>query len=270
MATARKWIGSLLLGLPEPLRSLRNLPVLGKLAHRLSHRILPSDEKVWARVERGPGEGLWLELNPRTGQQYLHGEVEPAIQEILSKRLKPGMVFYDLGANIGFFSLLAARLVGASGQVFSFEPDPEIIARLRRNIARNGFTNATVIEAGVWSASGDLIFVVADQSSPDRGVGKFVAGESAEAGTPTRCVALDGFFHSAPAPDVIKCDVEGAEIEVFRGAAKLLEARHPIIICEMHSDANDKFLREYFGRFGYRLESVDDLHVLALPRLVAK
>ncbi len=252
MAAARKWIGSLLLGLPEPLRSLRNLPVLGKLAHRLSHRILPSDEKVWARVERGPGEGLWLELNPRTGQQYLRGEVEPAIQEILSKRLKPGMVFYDLGANIGFFSLLAARLVGAAGQVFSFD------------------TNATVIEAGVWSTSGDLIFVVAVQSSPDRGVGKFVAGESAEAGTPTRCVALDGFFHSAPAPDVIKCDVEGAEIEVFRGAAKLLEARHPIIICEMHSDANDKFLREYFGRFGYRLESVDDLHVLALPRLVAK
>ena len=270
MAAARKWIGSLLLGLPEPLRSLRNLPVLGKLAHRLSHRILPSDEKVWARVERGPGEGLWLELNPRTGQQYLHGEVEPAIQEILSKRLKPGMVFYDLGANIGFFSLLAARLVGAAGQVFSFEPDPEIAGRLRRNIGRNGFINATVVEAGIWSASGNVNFVPADLSSPDRGVGKFVVGESAAAGTPTRCVALDDFICSAPTPDAIKCDVEGAEIEVFRGAEKLLEARHPLILCEMHSATNDKFLREYFGRFGYRLESVDDLHVLALPQLVAK
>jgi len=270
MAAARKWIGSLLLELPAPLRSLRNLPVLGNLVHRLSHRILPPDEKVWARVERGPGEGLWLELNPRTGQQYLRGEVEPAIQEILLERLKPGMVFYDLGANIGFFSLLAARLVGAAGQVFSFEPDPEIAGRLRRNIARNGFINGTVVEAGVWSANGDLIFVAADQSAPDRGVGKFVAGESAAAGTPKRCVALDGFFHSAPTPDVIKCDVEGAEIEVFRGAAKLLEARHPLILCEMHSAANDKFLREYFIRLGYRVESVDDLHVLALPQLVAK
>jgi FkbM family methyltransferase len=270
MPEGRTWIGSLLLGLPEPLRSLRNVPVIGNLAHRLSRRFLPADEKVWARVERGSAEGLWLELNPRTGQQYLHGEVEPAIQKILAERLKPGMVFYDLGANIGFFSLLAARLVGASGQVFSFEPDPEIAGRLRRNIARNGFINATVVEAGVWSASGAVNFVAADLSSPDRGVGKFVPGEGAAAGTPTRCVALDDYIRGAPAPDVIKCDVEGAEIEVFRGAENLLQARHPLILCEMHSDANDKFLREYFARLGYNLESVDDLHVLAVPRWVAK
>src|ERR1700730_3874804 len=208
MAIAPKgWVGSLLLGLPEPLRSLRNVPILGNLAHRLSHRFLPADEKVWARVERSFAEGLWLELNPRTGQHYLRGDVEPAIQEILSKRLKPGMVFYDLGANIGFFSLLAARLVGAAGQVFSFEPDPEIAGRLRRNIARNGFINATVIEAGIWSASGTVNFVAADLSSPDRGVGKFVAGEGAAAGTPMRCVALDDFVGRAPTPDAIKCDV---------------------------------------------------------------
>jgi FkbM family methyltransferase len=270
MAAARKWIGSFLLGLPEPLRSLRYVPILGNLAHRLSHRFLPTDEKVWARIERGPGAGLWLELNPRTGQHYFRGDVEPTIQEILSRRIEPGMVFYDLGANIGFFSLLAARLVGAKGQVFSFEPDPEIAGRLRRNITRNGFINATVVEAGIWSASGTVNFVAADLSSPDRGIGKFVAGEGAGAGTSTRCVALDDFVRNAPTPDVIKCDVEGAEIEVFRGAEKLLEARHPLILCEMHSDANDKFLREYLGRCGYSLESVDDTHVLAVPQLVAK
>src|SRR4029077_12076424 len=132
-----------MLELPAPLRSVRNLPVFGSLVHCLSHRILPPDEKVWARVERGPGQGLWLELNPRTGQQYLHGDVEPVIQEILAGRLQPGMGFYDLGANIGFFSLLAAKLVGTTGKVFSFEPDPENAGRLVRNIERNGFTNAT-------------------------------------------------------------------------------------------------------------------------------
>jgi|SRR5579872_288253 len=270
MALPRRWIGSFLLGLPEPLRSIRKVPILGNLAHCLSQRFLPADEKVWARVEKGAAEGLWLELNPRTGQHYLRGDVEPAIQEILSKRLKPGMVFYDLGANIGFFSLLAARLVGAAGQVFSFEPDPEIAARLRRNITRNGFINATVIEAGIWSESGAVTFVPADQSSPDRGVGKFIPGENSAAGIPTRCVALDDFVRNAPTPDVIKCDVEGAEVEVFRGAEKLLTARHPLVLCEMHSDDNDKLLREYFVRFGYSVESVDNLHVLAVPQLVAK
>ena len=67
---------------------------------------------------------------------FLHGDVEPVVQEILVKRLGPGMVFYDLGANVGFFSLVAARIVGESGQMFSFELDPEIAARLRRNIDR--------------------------------------------------------------------------------------------------------------------------------------
>ena len=57
---------------------------------------------------------------------------------------------------------------------------------------------------------------------------------------------------------------------MFRGAEKLIEARRPLILCEMHSDANDKFLREYFGRFGYNLESVDDHHVLAAQQIVAK
>jgi FkbM family methyltransferase len=267
MAVARKLIGSFVLGLPAPVRSLRNLPFLGNLVRRLSYRVLPADERVWARVERGPGQGLWLELNPRTGQHYLHGDVDPEIQPVLAERVKPGMVFYDLGANIGFFSVLAARLVGATGKVISFEPDPENARLLRRNIARNGFANVTVVEGGIWSESGYMNFVAAP---PDRGIGKFIAGEGATVGTPIRCIALDDFVQSAPAPDAIKCDIEGAEIEAFRGAEKLLEARHPLIICEMHSDANDKFLREYFVRFGYRLESLDALHVLAAPQLVAK
>jgi FkbM family methyltransferase len=180
------------------------------------------------------------------------------------------MVFYDLGANIGFFSLLAARLVGGTGKVFSFEPDPEIAYRLRRNIERNGFKNVTVVEAGIWSVSGPVNFVTSDISSPDRGVGKFVAGEGGSKGTPTQCIALDEFVRGAPAPDVIKCDVEGAEVEVFRGAEKLLESRHPLIVCELHSKANEMLIREHFERMGYALKSMDELHLLAVPQTVAK
>jgi FkbM family methyltransferase len=268
MAATRKKIASLMLGLPAPLRALRKVPVLGNLIHFLSHVILPGDEKVWARVERGSGQGLWLELNARTGQQYLRGDVEPLIQQVLSERLKPGMVFFDLGANIGFFTLLAARLVGVSGKVFSFEPEPGNAERLRRNIERNDFNNVTVIEAGVWSASGYVNFVAGDPSSPDHGIGKFQSGEAAVLGTPTRCLALDDFVRSEPYPDVIKCDVEGAEIEVFHGAENLLAARHPTIVCEIHSEKNDRSIREYFRRLGYRLDYVDEMHVLAVPEPV--
>jgi len=266
MTGARKWMGDILLRSPAPFRRLRTVPVLGEFIHRLSHRILPADERVWAQIETGPAQGLWLELNPRTGQDYLRGEVEGAVQTILAERLRPGMVFYDLGANIGFYSLLAARIVGASGKVFSFEPDVQIAERLHRNIARNGFQNMTVVEAGVWSSSGTMNFIAAEPSSPDHGTGRIVAEGDAASGKITPCVALDDFTDGAPLPDAIKCDVEGAEVEVFRGATKVLKTLRPWILCEMHSDANDRASREFLSQFGYRFESVDGNHTMAMPR----
>ena len=68
LPASHKWIGKLLLKSPASLRSLRDVPILGHLIHRLSHRILPTDETVWARIEAGPATGLRFELNPRTGQ----------------------------------------------------------------------------------------------------------------------------------------------------------------------------------------------------------
>ncbi len=265
MPRARQWIGEFLLHAPQPLRSLRNLPVLGGWIHRVSHRMLPLEEKVWARIESGPAQGLWLELNPRTGQNYLRGEAELTVQKALAERLSPGMVFYDLGANIGLFTLLAARLVGDSGKVFSFEPDPENAARLRRNIQRNGFTNVTVVEKGIWSATTKLNFVKSGADSPDHGIGKFVATENDASGAPMECVSLDDFTRSASVspPDALKCDVEGAEVEAIRGAAQLFQSRHPWIVCEMHSDANRHAATESLASYGYTVAALDGDHVLA-------
>ncbi len=266
MPGAREWVGDLLLRAPLPLRSLRDLPFVGGLIHRLGHRILPADQKVWARVEKGPAAGLWLELNPRTGQGYLRGEAESAVQAVLADRLQPGMVFYDLGANLGLFTLLAARLVGESGKVFSFEPDPENAARLRRNIQRNGFKNVTVLESGVWSTTGSFHFVASDSLTPDHGMGRFVENGAELAGSLVACVSLDDFTKTAPLPDAIKCDVEGAEVEVLRGADKLLQSScRPWIILETHSPAYDQAARGIFDRLAYQVTAADDLHLLAVP-----
>lgn len=255
MRTIRQWAGTMFLRLPAPPRSLRRLPILGALIHRLSYWILPSNEKVCAQVREGPLKGIWFELNPRTGSNFFQGDAEYTGQQLLAHRLRPGMVLYDLGANIGLYSLLAARIVGAAGCVYSFEPDAEVAARLRRNIARNGFTNVTVIEAGVWSTSGDFNFVAADSSSPDRGTGTFVPEYGASSGTKIRCVALDDFIASAPLPHVIKCDVEHAEVEVLRGARKLIETCRPWILCEMHSEENSHAACEFLSGLGYAFES---------------
>jgi FkbM family methyltransferase len=265
MARTRKLMIDLMLHAPAPLRWLRRLPVIGYMIHHLSHDLVPPDEKIWMRVEVGPCKDLWLELNPRTGETYVRGEAENAVQRILAARLRPGMVFYDLGANIGLFTLLAARLVGGKGKVFSFEPDPLVAARLRRNVERNQFSNVTVVEAGVWSSSGKVDFVTADSSSPDRGVGRFVTEAGGPSVTPIPCEALDDFTQGAPPPNAIKCDVEGAEVEALRGAERLLRTHHPWIICEMHSEANERDVREFLRQLGYRVDSVDSNHVLAVP-----
>jgi FkbM family methyltransferase len=263
MPGSRSWVGALLLRTPASLRLIRNVPILGDFVHRVSHRVLPDDERVWAQIEAGPAKGLWFELNPRTGQNYLRGDAESCVQEALGNRLRPGMVFYDLGANIGFFSLLGARLVGPCGKVFSFEPDAVVASRLRRNVGRNGFSNTAVVEAGVWSSSREMTFVAADSSSPDHGTGTFMQGAAEATGATIRCVALDDFVRNAPPPDAIKCDVEGAEVEALRGAEKLLEAYRPWILCEMHSERNARAWRELLRRFGYNFEVVDTLHILA-------
>lgn len=266
MSSRRVWIGRLFLRFPNLLRFIRNLPIVGEIAHRVSHRLLPGRENVWARVEDGTAEGLWFELNPRTGEHYRNGTVEPAIQEILAAYLRPGMVFYDLGANIGFFSLLAARIVGRGGTVVSFEPDSETAYRLRRNIDRNELANICVVERGIWSQTMLVNFVPADASSPDRGLGRFDVGLSSVEGNLMSCVSLDDFITDAKPPDVIKCDIEGAELEAFRGAERLLSIYRPLIVCELHSEQNGIVLRERFVQLGYRVEWIDELHILAVPQ----
>ena len=252
--------------MPAPLRSLRRIPVLGQLIHRVSHFVLPADQMVWAQVRSGPARGLWIEVHPRTGQFYLAGDAELQTQSILAERLRPGDVFYDLGANIGLFSLLAARCVGDSGRVFSFEPDAVNAERLRRNAKRNSFSQITVIESGVWSCTGAMDFSTADHASPDRGVGSFLSGSGGSVSTRVRVIALDDFVRNAPLPHAIKCDVEGAEIEVLRGAERLLASHRPWILAEMHSESNDRAWREFLTRFGYTFSAADSNHVLASPK----
>jgi len=224
--------------------------------------MFPGGTYVWTQVQRGPGKGLWLALDPRTGREYRDGAGESAVQNAIAGFLQPGMIFYDLGANIGYVTLLAARLVGETGKVFSFEPDAPTATRLLRNIEKNGFRNVTVLEAGVWSSSGNLNFVPADASSPDRGLGRLSLGAPSSGSTPVRSVALDDFIRDAPPPNGLKCDVEGAEVEALRGASALLRKHHPWMIVELHSAENRGHVLELLPSLGYDVTMLDEQHVI--------
>jgi FkbM family methyltransferase len=176
------------------------------------------------------------------------------------------MTFYDVGANIGLFAMIAARLVGESGRVVAFEADPEIAARLREHLAKNEFGWAAVEENAVWSKEGPIYFARTDpETSPDRGLGHVVATAGRDT-IEVAGVSLDEFATTHEAPDFIKCDVEGAEVEVFRGAKRLLREKRPIVICEMHSEENHRVLVKEFEELGYRCTNCGTNHVAALPQ----
>jgi FkbM family methyltransferase len=249
-----------------PFSRFRSIPALGNLLQLTSSAVVGKDSILWIQIEHGPAAGLWISLDPRTGKSVLLGEGEPRVQQALAEYLRPGMVFYDLGANIGFFSLLASRLVGSEGHVFSFEPDPILFLHLRQNLEHNGFRQAVAEERAVWNKSATLSFTCADTSeSPDRALGHVSLEETEEANAiPIACVSLDDYCTSHPAPDVIRCDVQGAECEVFQGAANTLRQWHPIVVCEMHKMENHFALTRYFLDFGYTCYALGVNHVLAI------
>jgi FkbM family methyltransferase len=267
MAEPNTRLANLLLRCASPLAGLRRIPVLGDFLGWTSRKLVPRESLLWVQIQSGPAQGLWMRVNPRTGQNVQKGIGEPEVQQALVDHLRPRMTFYDLGANIGFFSLMAARVVGPQGRVFSFEADPEIAARLRENLARNQFTHAQVVEKAVWSETSTVSFSRVDPgTSPDRGLGHVSQNVSGAGSITVDAVSLDQFIASNPLPDFLKCDVEGAELAVFEGAAKLLATKRPILLVEMHSPENHRALLDKFSALGYRCRNLDETHVLSLPQ----
>ena len=250
----------------QSLRGMGKLPLVGPVLTWAAARAVPRDSRVWMQVKSGPAEGIWLRLNPRTAAATLNGSGERRELEIVRDHLRPGMTFYDVGANIGIFSMMAARIVGSGGQVVAFEADPEIGERLREHARRNSFSWMSVEQKAAWRESGTVMFERVDASvSPDRGVGHVVDSKN-ERVVSLDAIALDDCSPKYRAPDFIKCDVEGAEGEVFQGARRLLENQRPRVLCEIHNERSRQLVLHEFSRFDYVRENCNENHILALPK----
>jgi FkbM family methyltransferase len=250
----------------QSLRGMGKLPVLGPLLTWAASRAVPRDSRVWMQVKSGPAEGIWLRLNPRTAAGTIGGIGERRGLEIVRDHLRPGMTFYDIGANIGIFAMMAARIVGPDGQVVAFEADPEIADRLREHARRNLFGWVNVEQKAAWCESGTVMFERVDASiSPDRGVGHVVDSINDRV-VALEAIALDDCVPRYRPPDFIKCDVEGAEGEVFQGARRLLENHRPGVLCEIHNENSRRLVMGEFSRFDYVCENCDENHILALPK----
>ena len=183
---------------------------------------------------------------------YWLGTYELEKQKFFEKVVKKDDVVYDIGANVGFYTLLASELIGPNGRVFAFEPLPRNIFYLKKHIKLNKLNNIAIIEAAVSDKKGVLNFSEYESNATGR-LGK-------EGQLKVSSVVLDDLLKDGKIlpPNVLKIDVEGAEAEVLKGAGDILSKHRPDIFLSIHDkrDFNDYF--DFFKKLGYNLRSVTD------------
>lgn len=218
------------------------------------------------------GERMTVIVPSGYGEVYLYGatvdaDAEVRLNKFLLRELKEGMTFFDVGACLGYYSLLAAGLVGPKGAVHTFEPNPTLIEVLRGNLA--GKSNVHVVHKAVSGASGPVEFYVA----PLPFIGTSSIRSSWQPRRTDRVTAeatsLDDYCRASGAyPDVIKLDVEGVEDEVLKGAGSLLREKAPVIVLEVfappiESDRNSLALLSDLGYEPFAIRDDGSLQALA-------
>jgi FkbM family methyltransferase len=250
---------------------IRKIPVLGEWAHVLMLRIIPVGTRYPTLVRKGEGAGLILSLDARFGAFYAAGSYETAMLANLMPRLREGDVLYDVGAHIGYVSLVAARVVGPRGRVFAFEADPENAARIAGHAQMNALPQVELVPGAVWSECRTLSFHRASASS-SRNTGAIAdsgGGDSSDGNIVVEAVTLDRFAEDHRPPAVVKIDVEGAEVEVLKGAEGVFRRSKPTLICEVHHGRAAEGVAAWLATMGYEWKWLGD--VAAFPRhLVAQ
>lgn len=223
---------------------------------RSALRVVPKNAIV--RVLQGPLRGAkWIVGSGVSG--YWLGTYEIPMQRAFTRVVKAGDVVFDIGAHVGFFTLLASRLVGPEGQVFAFEPSSRNRQFLEQHLALNKITNVRIVPAAASLHSGVGGFLEGQSSFTGRLVEKG-SGES----VPTIGIDEEISRGKFPMPNVIKMDVEGSEKDVLGGMKNLLYTKHPTIIASILP--NDRALLSEAGYKIWPLEgdSVATTEVIAV------
>jgi len=205
---------------------------------------------------------------------FCNGCHEPQLTSLLLPLLKPGMTVFDIGANIGYYTLLMARKVGRAGRVHAFEINDHVIDLLAQNLQRANVGNVTLVRRAVARTTGEVEFFVPRAGDEAEGSLRKSARYDAARTVRVASVSLDDYIreNKIEKVDLMKIDVEGAEYEVFEGAKNLLSSEHrPIIMFEALDTACMGFgvswldVVEKLKSFDYRIHQGDTANFFALP-----
>lgn len=199
---------------------------------------------------------------------YLTGEFEATTSNIVKRLLKPGDAAVDVGANIGYFSLLFSQCVSDTGRVFSYEPVPALVSKLKRNLELNQVRNVSISNLALSDREGTASFFAGPEDNT--GLSSLREPRQSSGSFEVRLAPFDGLVEDCAKVTLVKIDVEGAELQVLRGMEHLLRVTRPNLLVEV----TDSFLREmgdsatsllqYVGQFGYVCYVIGDGRVTLL------
>jgi len=229
-----------------------------RLVRPLVNAVVPRD-RTTVQVRSGGAEGALLVIDPREEKYYWTGTHEPAVQRALARELGQGMTAWDVGAHIGFLTVIASRAVGEEGHVHAFEPHDDNRARLLETLRLNDLDNVSVHDVALSSQAGFVPFyrhrfTTSWSLDAERGQGHEVD---------VRCTTLDALAGSLGAPNLIKIDAEGVELEVLRGGQSVIAETRPVLIVEFSTDQLVDDARSILSDYSFEL--LADRHWVMRP-----
>lgn len=208
--------------------------------------------------------GAPIYVSPSAGLRYLFrpmDQIDPVLRDMAQEFIHRGHVVWDIGANVGLFSFIAAHLAGSTGKIFALEPDVWLVQLLRRSATHAPPSSAPVHVIAAAAAADSValrtLHIAARSRSANflEGYGLSQTGGVAEQHLVV-ALSLDWLAQNIPPPDVLKIDVEGAEFEVLSGAVGLLEQKRPVILCEVCSERSQA-VTALLQDHGYRIYDAD-------------
>lgn len=197
-------------------------------------------------------------------------QLEPYDSDLIAELCQPGMVAIDIGANLGYYTLLLAQRVGEMGKVWAFEPDPDNFASLTKNITTNYYRNIIAIPSAVGAKTEHAQLYVSTAHGGDHRI--YNPSEKGRAVIDIDMAALDDFFAPGTRIDVIKMDIQGAEGLALAGMQRVLAENSNIILLmefwpegltQAHTDPS-AFLKD-LQRLDFRVEAVDERAKKTIP-----
>ncbi len=214
-----------------------------------------------ARIRAGALQGRrWVIAS---GSRFVKGTYEPIQSAAFQRLIQPGHVVFDIGAHVGYYTVLSSVLAGPSGQVIAFEPLPANLKYLRRHLKLNDCDNVRILTNCVGEGSSIARF----DDSHGTGVGHLANEGSFE----VQVRSLDEMVESGelPIPQFLKIDVEGAELLVLKGAERLLRRHHPTLVLSTHGADLDRACLQRLSDFGYDVEHLESDVLVARTKMAA-